>query len=148
MFSLQTCTTHLISVRVEKQNLKHRRCRFGRMPTTFRLSWSQLIVTHERFAQASIVLRPYVHLMSIEADVARFMEIDPSAEPLNVRRNPLLFICKSSSTRKLIVVPRWMFDELVDGFDVEERQVVWLFLSARCGSHYGHKYFTVYRTGR
>lgn len=106
------------------------------MPFTFELYSTRhnFITTHERFAPARTVLRQNVQLLSITEDVAIYIEMDPSIEPFNIRQNPILFMVQTLNVRKLIFLPRRLFEELMNEIDIEDREVVWLFHSARCGS--------------
>lgn len=104
------------------------------VPGKFEITPTSLINVHERFATASIVLKPNVHLLSLEKDVARFVEFDPSLDILNVRQNPILLIAQTLYAKKMINLPRRVFDKMMTDVETEESNVVWLFHTARCGS--------------
>lgn len=104
------------------------------IPHSFEITALSLFLTHETFTTASIVLRPNVHLLSIEKDIAKFVEVDPAVDILNVKKNPILLIAQTIHAKKIIILPRRIFDDMVSEFDTEENNVVWLFHTSRCGS--------------
>ena len=84
------------------------------------ISPNSVIVTHECFTNADIVLQPHIHLLSIENDQARFIEFDKDIgmEVLNTRKYPLLISAQVSKAKKIINVPRNDFDEIVSGIEI------------------------------
>ena len=91
--------------------------------------------THESFAPANIVLRPNVILFSIEDEQVKFLEFDPSIEPLNTRKNPILAFTQITAPRRMIIIPRFVLPQLVEQLgNVDNKEVVWMFHTSRCGS--------------
>ena len=125
---------------IEKGREKRKTAQVLRLVHKFKytplISPNSVIVTHECFKNADIVLQPHIHLLSIEDDQARFIEFDKDIgmEVLNTRKYPLLISAQVSKAKKIINVPRNDFDEIVSGLEIGQGDVVWLFHSARCGS--------------
>ena len=89
---------------------------------------------HSHFTTVDTVLRDNVHLISIEDDVAKFVEVDASVNLLDCRHYPLFSVALSEHVRKYIIIPRVDFDRLVSGIEDDDREVVWMFHTMRCGS--------------
>ncbi|XP_067940921.1 uncharacterized protein [Watersipora subatra] len=87
---------------------------------------------HERFAPAEIVLDSRVHLLSITSKKATFTQVD--CDIPNVRSHPFTWLVQTKQTTHLIVLPIQVFYDLVKNIDVNDRKVVWMFHTARCGS--------------
>ena len=93
-----------------------------------------LLLWHSHFAKADIILRQNVHLLSIEKDVAKFMEFDSDIDLFNTRRFPFISVAHADHVKKIIVIPRWELKRIVAGINIDNREVVWLFHHLRCGS--------------
>ena len=104
------------------------------VPGTFGITPWSLITFHDMFAPASIILKSNVHLLSIASDIVQFIELDPDVNILDVTKNPILLIAQTQQAKKIIALPRKVFDKLVFDFDIGEHEVVWLFHTNRCGS--------------
>lgn len=73
-------------------------------------------------------------MISIEDDVAKFVEVDSESDLLNPRKYPLFSVGLSENIQKFIIIPRQDFDRIVAGVDESDREVVWMFHTMRCGS--------------
>ena len=69
------------------------------------LSPLNFIYTHDRFEPAKTILRDNVHLVGIEENVARFVEIDEHADILNLRKHPFLSVSQILHTKQIVLVP-------------------------------------------
>lgn len=100
------------------------------------ISPTSVLLVHERFTRPEVVLQPHIHLLSIEEDVAKFMEFDKSVavELLNARKYPLLPLAQAKNAKKIIVIPRRDFNRIVSELEDRDREVVWMFHTTRCGS--------------
>lgn len=92
------------------------------------------ITTHSHFTQPDIVLNKNVHLLSIEPDIARFLECDPDVDLYNSRDFPFLHFAQTANAKRLITIPRSDLDVIVSNINIDDREVVWLFHTTRCGS--------------
>lgn len=104
------------------------------LPYAFDITPRTFLTTHESFAPANIVLRPNVQLLSYEEDVVKFIELDESVDPLNVRKNPILLVTQTVHTKRILLLQRKVYDEMMKSFDVDDHDVIWMFHTARCGS--------------
>mgnify|MGYP001796051762 FL=1 len=52
----------------------------------------------------------------------------------NIRKNPIFFLSQTNNAKEIIIIPRAIFDRVVEDIDVTDRDVVWLFQTFRCGS--------------
>ncbi|XP_067942614.1 uncharacterized protein [Watersipora subatra] len=101
-------------------------------PSSNQLNPQSFFTVHERFAPADIVLDNRVHLLSVTSKTATFTEVD--SDILDSRKHPFIWLAQIRRCTRLIVLPVQSFYKLVDKIDVEDRKVVWLFHTTRCGS--------------
>ncbi|XP_067942489.1 uncharacterized protein [Watersipora subatra] len=101
-------------------------------PTSSHADPESFFTVHERFAPADIVLDSRVHLLSVTSKTATFTEVD--SDILDSRKHPFIWSAQVKRCTRLIVLPVQSFFKLVDKIDVEDRKVVWLFHTTRCGS--------------
>lgn len=97
-------------------------------------TYYSFFTTHSHFAPASIVQDENVHLLSIGSDIVRFTKVAPTLDILNLRKNPIFFLAQTMNAKQIIVLPRKIYDTMMESVDVSDREVVWLFHTIRCGS--------------
>ena len=119
----------------ETQNVAQVLRNWYTLPYSFDITPRTFLTTHEAFADKSIVLRSNVQLISYEEEEVKFLELDPTADVLNVRKNPILLVAQLMFTDRVIILPRSIYDEMMEKFvDNRDKKVVWMFHTARCGS--------------
>ena len=92
------------------------------------------ILLHSHFGPTNIVLKKNVHLLRIEKDRVMFMETDPAVDLLDVRKYPLLQFSQAHYTKNVIIISRREFNGMLDDINIDNRKVVWMFHTTRCGS--------------
>lgn len=81
-----------------------------------------------------MILEKNVHLLSINKSTVKFIRVKPGIDPLNLHKNPILFLVQLLNTEEVIILPRKDFDRIINKVDIDDRQVVWFFHTIRCGS--------------
>ena len=94
------------------------------------------ISTHIAFITVEELLRLPIslHCISLEQRKAYFVEMSDGSNPYNTRRFSIQFVSQRELGKYLYALPLDQFYQYVEGLDLSQRRVVWLFHSARCGS--------------
>lgn len=97
---------------------------------------SSFLLTHSHFTRPETVLQQHIHLLSIEHNVTKFIEFDKDvgAQLFDTRKYPILPIAHMQNAKKIIHMSRPDFDRMVSELETEDREVVWMFHTGRCGS--------------
>ena len=104
------------------------------LPYTVHATPTAFLTYHEKFVPPNYVLDPNVHLISIEKEVAKFLEVDASLDILNLRKNPIFHFSQTANVKRIIVMQLSDFRTLLDSLEDDNRPVVWMFHTIRCGS--------------
>ena len=92
------------------------------------------MTTHHSFASTEILLESSVLLQEVGEEWVSFIEVPDIDDVFNIRKNPFYYEYAPGQCKRLLEIPRRLFDDFVEGIDVSDKEVVWMFHTGRCGS--------------
>lgn len=106
----------------------------GKTPNMLSYNPHLYYTIHEKFAPASIILKPGVHLVAIDQEKATFIQVDEDCCLFNPRLYPITFFAQTDLAKNLIILPIGYLNDITEKIDISDRKVVWMFHTGRCGT--------------